>query len=157
MFIEDVVSSDEVVIEAPAEFVWNVLIDFDNYGAWNEFCPSARATLEIGSPIVMKVNLGGNLVDQTEYICRIDPGEAIAWGMENKPGDPITAVRTQHVKTLTPTRCSYISIDEFGGPGMRDMLATFGQLVEDGFNLCGRCLKQYCEGEYARQKGESRV
>ncbi len=149
MITEDTVSSDEVLIEAPAELVWDVLTDFENYGAWNEFCPSAEATLEIGSPVVMKVNLGGKLMDQTEYISRIDPCEAIAWGMENKPGDPVHAVRTQYLKKVSPTSCTYTSVDVFSGDGMQAMLEMAGKMVEDGFNQCAYGLKAYCEAQYA--------
>ena len=35
-----VVSSETVTIDAPAELVWAVLVDFAAYGEWNAFCPS---------------------------------------------------------------------------------------------------------------------
>lgn len=145
MITESTVSSDEITIDAPIELVWSVLVDFANYGAWNEFCPSCEAQLELGSPVRMQVDLGMGLQEQVEYLCQLEPPHTIAWGMENKPDDPIHAVRTQYLKALDDNRCSYISVDEFGGPAMAPMIETMGAAVEEGFNRCGYGLKKYCE------------
>lgn len=145
MITDTTVSSDEVVINAPIETVWAILVDFESYGKWNRFCPQAKAKLELGSPIEMMVDLGFGLQEQTEYITLIEPNQAIAWGMENKPDDPIHAVRTQRLGKLDDHSCTYISVDEFAGPGVPDMIAGMGKAVEDGFNLCAQCLKEYAE------------
>ena len=148
MISKNTVSSDEVIIEAPAQWVWDVLVDFPNYARWNKFCPGCEAQLELGSPVVMQVDLGFGLQEQTEYMCRIDPCEAIAWRMENKPGDPIHAIRTQHLKVLGDAQCSYISVDEFSGDAAPDMMEMMAKPVEAGFNLCAYGLKEFCEAQY---------
>ncbi|WP_062259965.1 SRPBCC domain-containing protein [Endozoicomonas arenosclerae] len=148
MITEDTVTSDEVVINAPAEVVWDILVNFKDYHKWNRFCPKADATLELGSPIKMMVELGFGLQEQVEYISLIEPCKAIAWGMENKPGDPIHAVRTQFLKPLDDNRCTYFSIDDFKGSepeALRGMMELMAKRVEDGFNLCARGLKEYAE------------
>ena len=149
---EDAIKSKKITIEAPVELVWQVLVDFGNYAAWNSFCPSAQAQLEAGSPIVMQTWLGDRLIDQTEYICRIEPPFTIAWRMENKPGDPIHATRTQYLEKLDDCRCTYLSVDQFSGEGVAAMMETAGKLVEDGFNTCARDLKTYCEARWPAQK-----
>jgi uncharacterized protein YndB with AHSA1/START domain len=148
MISDDTISSDEVVIAAPAQLVWEVLVDFENYGLWNAFCPSCEASLELGSPVKMQVDLGFGLQEQVEYMCRIDPVEAIAWAMENKPGDPIHAVRTQYLKKLDETHCSYVSVDVFSGDALADMMELMAKPIEAGFNLCADGLKAYCERIY---------
>lgn len=145
MITENSVASEPIVINAPAELVWQVLIDFDNYPQWNTFCPQAHAKLEIGSPIEMKVDLGNGLQDQTEYLTRIEPNRVIAWGMANKPDDPIHAVRTQSIEPITHNSCTYNSIDEFSGSAMAPMIAAMGKAVESGFNRCALDLKQHAE------------
>lgn len=149
MITDTAVASDEIIINAPVELVWDILVDFGNYPAWNRFCPEAVAKLEIGSPIKMMVDLGFGLQEQVEYICRIEPHQAIAWGMENKPGDPVHAVRTQTLTRLDDGRCAYNSIDDFSGPAVPEMMAAMAKNVEDGFNLCAQCLKQYAESRAA--------
>ena len=148
MVTQDRVSSEKVIIEAPIELVWGVLVDFERYADWNSFCPHAKAELALGQPIHMQVDLGFGLQEQVEIICRIEPPTAIAWRMANQPGDPVHAERTQTLEKLGEARCSYLSVDLFSGPGVPDMMAALGQAVEDGFNLCARDLKRHCEALY---------
>lgn len=148
MITDDTVTSKEVVINAPAEVVWDILVDFENYSQWNRFCPKADAVLELGSPVNMLVDLGFGLQEQIEYISLIEPGRAIAWGMENKPGDPIHAVRTQWLKPLDENRCTYLTMDDFKGSepeALKGMMELMAKRVEDGFNLCAEGLKEYAE------------
>lgn len=145
MLTENIIASEAIEIDAPVELVWNILVNFDNYGAWNSFCPQVTAELKLGSPIKMQIDLGFGPQEQVEYICLIEPNKAIAWGMENKEGDPIHAVRTQTLTRLGDSRCSYLSSDEFSGPGVPDMMTFVGKAVEDGFNACARDLKAYAE------------
>lgn len=150
MISDDTVSSDEVEIEAPASLVWEVLVDFERYGEWNTFCPGAEATLELDTPIRMQVDLGFGLQEQVEYICRIEPERVIAWRMENRPDDPIHAVRTQTITPLGENRCRYVSLDEFGGPGAAEMMQAMAKPVEEGFNRCAYDLKARCEALYRK-------
>ena len=150
MISEDTVSSDEIEIQAPIELVWDVLVDFANYGQWNKFCPVCEAELVIGSPVKMQVELGFGLQEQVEYICRIDPYEAIAWKMDTKPGDPIHATRTQYLQRLDDGCCMYRSVDVFSGDGLAEMMSLMGKPVEAGFNLCGYGLKVFCEARYSK-------
>ena len=146
MITENAVYSDEVTIKAPVELVWEILLDFAHYGEWNTFCPSAKVdSLELGSAVDMMVNLGGNLSRQVEYLCRVEPQVCVAWGMENKPQDPVHAVRSQHLKRLDKNRCTYLSVDEFAGPQMAAMLEKFANFVEEGFNRCAYDLKAHAE------------
>jgi len=147
---DSVVSSDEVLISAPVELVWQVLVDFENYHLWNKFCPEIKTKLEIGAPVEMMCDLGHGLQKQVEFMSLIEPNQAIAWAMENKPGDPIHAVRTQRLTVVDENSCKYISIDEFSGDSVKDMLAGFGKNVEDGFNLCAYGLKERAESLYGQ-------
>jgi hypothetical protein len=148
MISDNSVSSEEFIINAPIELVWDVLVDFANYGLWNEFCPSCEGEPRLGSPLKMQVDLGMGLQEQVEYFSRIEPCTVLAWRMENRPGDPIHAVRTQYLKQLSPTRCSYSSVDEFSGEAVPAMMEVMARAVEDGFNRCGSGLKDYCEKRY---------
>ena len=150
MISQDTISSDIIEIQAPREFVWEVLVDFENYGAWNQFCPSCEAELVVGAPIKMQVELGFGLQEQTEKICLIQPFEAIAWKMDTEPADPIHATRTQYLERVDEHCCSYQSVDIFSGPALAELMKMMAKPIEDGFNLCGYGLKTYCESLYRR-------
>lgn len=163
------VTSDTVTIAAPLELVWRVLTDFEYYPEWNRFCPSIEARLELGSPVVMKVDLGQGLQDQTEYItCVVPPGKAssgtgsgeeagaakITWSMENRPGDPIHADRTQLLEPVDAEHCTYVTYDVFSGEAAEQMVEMLGEQVKSGFNLCARNLKQRAESLYAAEQAQ---
>lgn len=152
MITDTAVSSDEVTINAPVELVWQILTDFDSYGDWNGFCPTAiNTSLEMGSPVDMMIDLGEGLSRQVEFICRVDENECIAWAMENKPEDPVHAVRSQYLKKLSDTSCTYTSVDDFSGPGAAGMMEHFAAIVEAGFNRCAYDLQKHAEAMYKAQ------
>ncbi len=139
------VSSEEVVIHAPAKVVWDVILDFANYGLWNTFCPSMKGEAVIGSPLEMQVDLGNGLQAQVEYVTKIEPIHTIVWSMQNKPGDPIHADRIQRITPIDDTSCRYCSIDEFSGELSGPMIEQLGEQVEKGFNDCALGLKARAE------------
>ena len=51
MISESAVASDVVTIQAPAEWVWSILVDFERYSEWNRFCPQIKSTLELGAAV----------------------------------------------------------------------------------------------------------
>jgi uncharacterized protein YndB with AHSA1/START domain len=145
MITANSVSSEEIVINAPAEVVWDVILDFANYGLWNTFCPSMKGEAVIGSPLEMQVDLGDGLQTQVEYVTKIEPIHTIVWSMENKPGDPIHADRVQRITPIDESSCRYCSIDEFSGEFSGPMIEQLGKQVEKGFNDCAVGLKARAE------------
>ena len=51
MISDTAVASDVVIIQAPAELVWSILVDFERYSEWNRFCPQIKSTLELGAAV----------------------------------------------------------------------------------------------------------
>ena len=148
MITANSVSSEEIVINAPAEVVWGVILDFANYGLWNTFCPSMKGEAVLGSPLEMQVDLGNGLQTQVEYVTKIEPIHTIVWSMENKPGDPIHADRIQRITPIDGSSCRYRSIDEFSGEFSGPMIEQLGAQVEKGFNDCAVGLKARAESLY---------
>lgn len=149
MINKDSVSCDETTIHAPAELVWEVLLDFGNYGEWNAFCPEIKGQPELGAALQMMVDLGNGLQPQVEYVTRLEPCHTIVWSMENKPGDPIHADRTQRITPVDEATCIYWSIDEFSGEAVGPMVEALGAQVEKGFNTCAAGLKARAEALYS--------
>ncbi len=102
MITESSVSSEEIIINArAAQIVWDVVLDFDNYGVWSTFCPSMKGEAVIGSPLEMQVDMGNGPQLQVEYVTKLEPIHTVVWSMENKPGDPIHADRMQRITPWT--------------------------------------------------------
>ena len=153
MINENSVASEEITIEAPAELVWEVLLDFENYSQWNVFCPQVTGEPVVGSALHMMVDLGNGLQEQVETVTKVEPFRTIVWSMENKPGDPIHADRIQSITPIDDARCRYNSVDEFSGEAVAMMLEMLGEKVEQGFNRCAQGLKARAESLNLERNG----
>lgn len=154
MITDTSVSSEEIVINAPAQIVWDVILDFANYSLWNTFCPSIEGEPVVGSPVAMQVDMGNGPQLQVEYVTRVEPIHTIVWSMENKPGDPIHADRLQRVTPIDEHSCRYVSIDEFSGEFAGPMIEQMGAIVEKGFNDCATGLKARAEELYRLRRAK---
>jgi len=152
MIDESSVSSNKITIHAPAQIVWDVIVDFEHYSLWNRFCPHISGELKLGAALTMQVDLGQGLQEQVERITRLEPGEIIVWSMENKPGDPVHADRIQRIEAADEESCTYVTVDEFSGEFAPTMLEHFGPLIEEGFNRCALGLKARAEALFKLQQ-----
>lgn len=149
MITEDAVYSDEVLINAPAAEVWQVLTRFDEYDKWNPFCPEIRTQLKIGESVEMMVDMGNGLQEQVETMELIDAPNAIAWSMVLEDRDTLYACRTQTLKAVTADSCLYQSVDRFQGKLSSMVLEQMGTAIENGFNSCAYGLKRFVEEQAA--------
>ena len=140
-----VVASDPVEIEAPAERVWDILVDFERYGEWNPFTTRVEATLEIGAPVMLHVRLGRLKRKQPERIETVEPPHLLAWGVTMGARFLLVARREQHIETLGETRCRYFTTDETRGLLTPLVALLFGRLIRQGFNDLAAALKARAE------------
>ncbi|MYD95854.1 MAG: SRPBCC domain-containing protein [Gammaproteobacteria bacterium] len=140
-----VVESERVVIDAPAESVWNIILDAEHYPEWNPFTPRIDTDFVPGSPIRMHVPLGSLTLKLTEYIQEVEPPLRIAWGKDFGARVLLTASKTQHVTPINDKTCSYYTTDRMTGLLAPFVRLLFARWVLRGFDDTGRALKQRCE------------
>ncbi len=121
-------------IDAPIEAVWAVLIDVDRYGEWNPFTPIAKTTLEVGTPIDMRVRMDGLgiSVSQRETIRAVEEHARLVWGMDMMLG-LIRAERTQTLTPLAGGRTRYRTEDVIEGPLEPLVRVLMGGSIQRGF------------------------
>lgn len=141
------VNSITVEINAPAQLVWDVLVDFEKYGAWNPFNPKVEAVLKVGEAITMQVVMGdpNAASTMTEYFTRIDGPHHLAWEVVTsaETGDKVT--HDHYIESLSPTRCTYRHSDTFTGPSAAGVVAQFGDGIKAAFDAVANALKQRAE------------
>lgn len=102
-------------VDAPTETVWNVISDLDAYGEWNPFVVACRSSLEVNSPINMKVRvLPFFAIPQKETIFEHDPQKKLSYGI-SLPFDALKSYRSHEVKTTDSGATEYISTFELSG------------------------------------------
>ena len=139
------VESRPVVIDAPAEFVWNILVDAERYAEWNPFTPRIDTDFAPGSPIRLQVALGSLTLGMTEYIQEFEPVRRIVWGKTFGVRALLTARKTQFVTALDGNSCSYYTTDTMAGLIAPLVRLCFARWVLRGFEATGRALKRRSE------------
>ena len=143
-----VVVSQSVVIDAPAEKVWDVLVDFGGYGEWNPFCVAAEGTLALGEPLKMTLKNylePGSFFENTELFCAIDAPHLLSWEAPWVDEWPYPARRDQIVESLSDRQCKYYSTDAFLGPYGIHVMRFAGPWVKRAFDETAFALKAHVE------------
>lgn len=138
--------SDKVTINAPAEFVWDILVDLKKYPEWNPFTVKVESTLKIGDPVYLHVRLGNKKQRvQTEQIRAVTRPYKLAWGMKMGYEFLLTARRDQLIEPAGDETCTYVSSDAFNGWLTSMVVKNFGKDIEEGFNAVAYALKERAE------------
>jgi hypothetical protein len=143
-----VVVSQSVIIDASAEKVWKVLVDFGRYGEWNPFCVAAEGTIALGEPLKMTLKNylePGGFFDNTEFFCAIDAPHLISWEAPWVEEWPYPARRDQIIEPLSTDQCRYHSTDAFLGPHGIHVMRFAGPWVKRAFDDTAFALKAYVE------------
>lgn len=142
-----VIESITAEIDAPAEFVWQVLVDYPRYPEWNPYTVQVSTTLDIGSPIDLTVpamdGSAGTFVNR-EYVRVVDPPRHLRYDTgDDVPG--VFAFRDQWIDPLGDDRCRYRTTDTFSGAHAERLLAATGPWIKAGFDAVARALKHRAE------------
>ena len=148
------VESVRVEIEAPAELVWEVLVDLPRYGEWNGFNPRIESTLRLGDDVRMLavVPATGERLEIVEQLCAIEPGRLLAWEQRATAANPDAGRREQHLLPLGPGRCAYHHTDTFLGVNAAKIMAEHGAWVKQGFDGMARDLKRRAEALWSERR-----
>ena len=144
--------TEPVRIDAPIDFVWNVLTDVERYGRWNPFTSRARTDFRIGSPARLLVRMGPARVRITETVCAYEAPRLLAWRKTFGARWLLVAVREQHLERLDAGSCRYYNTDRLTGVLARFVLVYFGGYMRRGFGDVGEALKRRAEALHAATK-----
>jgi hypothetical protein len=75
---KELVSS--IDIEAPAQQVWEVLVDFAAFSDWNLFITQAEGRVEVGSRLTLRMQpVGGSAVTLRPTVVEVVDGHRLRW------------------------------------------------------------------------------
>ena len=144
---EHLIESVTVEIDAPAELVWSVLVDYARYPEWNPFTVRVETTLEIGTTIDLYLPdpaKPGETFLNREWVRAVDAPSYLRYDTgEEIPG--MHAVREQWVTDLGGGRSSYRTTDLFSGEIAGFVHEQQGEWVKAGFDSVCLALKERAE------------
>ena len=136
-------------IDAPAERVWDVVLDLAKYPEWNPYTIAMKSTLKVGDPMIMTVKMTDALtIEQTENIRVLELGETgykVCWGIDTDTPEFNSGERCQWLETLPEGGTRYITEDLIEGTANPLVTALFGDAVQVGFDAVASSLKARVE------------
>jgi hypothetical protein len=70
---------NEIIISAPVEQVWDILIDLDKYGEWNPLLYQAAGIVEVGETVVIHAKTASKDMKFMCKVTRVEPLREFAW------------------------------------------------------------------------------
>ena len=146
------IRSIDIDIDAPAELVWDILIDFGNYGRWNSFTPRISTALPGGDPIGTPLRLYvPSMTDAdapqffTHYLRVFDRPRHLAWEHPPEPLSMHLTRRDQYLELLPTGGCRYWSTDTFIGDTADELFEQHHAWVQRGLDTIATELKAQAE------------
>jgi len=147
------VISVRVEIDAPASFVWDILIDLPRYPEWNPYTVRVESTLKLGAPVHLYLaGTNENPSYNLEYLVAFEPGRLLSWEQYPTETDTNAARRDQVIEAIDAEHCAYYTTDQFLGVNADKIMADFGDWVKQGFDSIALALKQRAESLYKAEK-----
>jgi len=66
-------------IDAPADLVWSILVDFAGHDAWNPLLRTIRGRCEEGARLTFRIRAGRAELPADAEIVVVSPGRALRW------------------------------------------------------------------------------
>ena len=142
-----VITSVTVEIDAPASFVWDVMVDYASYPEWNPYTIAVETTLEIGAQIYLTLpNPDGSedTILNREFIRVVDPPHHLRYDTGEEHAG-LLGMRDQYVTELGPDRCTYYTTDELSGELADVVMELNGEWIKAGFDSVAHALKARAE------------
>jgi hypothetical protein len=142
--------SSEIVIEAPSEIVWQVLVEFGSYSDWNPVEIKAKGEAVIGARFEHTGKLPGREPRTFKAkIIEAAPPRALAWkGRIVVPG-LFDGRHHFEIDPLADDRCRLRQFEHFSGvlvPFMSGVLRD----TQAAFEVANAAIKQRAEGQWFR-------
>ena len=136
-----------IEINAPAEKVWEILTDFENFSSWNPFVTKAKGVPKAGEKIHIEVQIpGASLQKFKPEILKANENRELRW----VGTAPVKTFRGEHffiVEPIGKDKCRFIHGELFSGWLVRLIWFLQGGKIERGYELMNKALKEKAERE----------
>jgi hypothetical protein len=132
----------ERVIPAPPTAVWDVLIDYPRYPAWNPFTMGVTTTGVVGDPVVLDVRLGGFRLTMHERMRVYEPKQRVGWGLYILGGVLLDCTRIQEIEDAGNGHTRYVCYESFRGWLVPLFFWFCRRPMEEGFEAAAAALER---------------
>ncbi len=140
-------------INASADRVWEILIDFPAYPLWNPFITSISGEIKAGETVTMHLTLPGKpAMSFKPRIKVVIPPRELRWaGYVLAPG-LLDGEHSFEIQGLTANRCLLRHVEVLTGVLAPLFIPTLQDATKNGFVAMNQALKNRAEGTASGQK-----
>jgi len=135
----------QIEINAPAEKVWAILVDFPNYEAWNPLTVKVKGEAKVDEVVKLHVQLGGQRMVRSHVISRVDENEALCWTIRTRQPWLMRGERCQTITPLDDGRCRYSNDERVEGLSSLIVGLFFSGKIRGSLEQVGEQLKERAE------------
>ena len=140
----------EIEINAPAQKIWNIIIDFEHYPEWNTFTPRLGVKrIVVGEEFTLDCQMTEKqlLKDEHEAFLVYEPEKyKISWGTSRTRGRPgIKSFRWQICEPLDDRRTHFINYEEFYGVLAPVVNLLYSKKLQRAYDRYCQALKKRAE------------
>lgn len=140
-------------IHAPADVIWESLIDVPGWADWNPLYPKASGEVGFGKALELELALPGQ---QPQVIRPVvvdwTPFEHIHWNLRLMHG-LVKTIRYLEIEALSETGCIFSNGEIFGGWLGPSVAQRQRGAIRAGFQALGEALRDRAEAAWRKRQG----
>lgn len=137
----------EIVINAPASVVWDVLMDFKAYPEWNPFVISIEpknSPVQVGGRLKNVIKVGEKENTFKPVILTLDVNSELKW-RGAAPLGMFTGTHYFRIEKISENSCKLLHGEHFKGWLRGFIMKRIGQQTHEGFISLNKALKARAE------------
>lgn len=135
----------EIEINAPAEKVWRILSDFENFPKWNPFVIKVLGKPKVGEILNIEVQLPeSRLLKFTPEVLVAEPNKELRW-VGTMPTGAFRGEHFYQIESLGENKVRFIHGEHFSGWMVRLIWMMVGKATEKGYHVMNEALKKEAE------------
>jgi hypothetical protein len=140
-------------VQAPAEVIWESLIDVASWPQWNPLYPKAQGVVRIGNTLDLTLQLPGRPAQEIRPVI-LDwvPNDHIHWKLKLM-GGLVKTIRYIEIEALSETGCIFSNGEIFDGWLASSVIKQHGRAIKAGFASMGEALRARAEAAWRERQG----
>lgn len=134
----------EIIINAPAARVWQVLTSFSEYPGWNPFITAIEGEAALGRQLRNEMQLQGKKWVFTPAITALEEGRQLEW-LGKMPLNLFNGNHYFYLQPIGPHQTRLLHGERFSGWLSSILLKRIGEDTLRGFQRMNKALKQRAE------------
>lgn len=135
----------EIIINAPAQKVWNTLMAFENHPNWNPFIAHIEGDKQVGGKLKVVLNSGKSKMTFKPVVQVNNPNVAFEWLGNLFFTGLFDGNHYFHIQPINDNQVKFIHGERFKGILVNMLMKQIGEQTLQNFIAMNKALKAECE------------